>query len=39
MEIEKLFELQDQLKILQLEGANVENANDILQNIIDGIEV
>jgi hypothetical protein len=37
--IEKLFELQDCLKELELEGANVEKAKDLLQEIINGLAI
>ena len=36
---EKLFQLQDSLKVLELEGANVFNAQEILQDIINELEV
>lgn len=37
--IEKLFQLQDHLKVLELEGANVINAQEILQDIINEMVV
>lgn len=35
----KLFQLQDYLKVLELEGANVFNAQEILQDIINEMVV
>ncbi len=37
--IEKLFQLQDFLKVLELEGANVFNAQEILQDIINELVI
>ena len=36
---EKLFQLQDFLKVLELEGANVFNAQEILQDIINELVI
>lgn len=39
MNIEKLFELEDSLKVLELEAVNVENIKEILHDIMDTIIV
>ena len=37
--MEKLFELEDELKALKLEGANTEKAIDLLHSFIDKLHV
>lgn len=37
--MERWFEIQDLLKELELEGANVEKAKDLIQEIINGLAI
>lgn len=37
--MDKIFELQDELKQLKLEGVNVENALDITNEIISNLKI
>lgn len=37
--VEELFELEDELKVLQLEGSNVENAKETVHNLMANIYV
>lgn len=37
--MEKLFELEDELKVLQLEGVNTERAKELLREFLDNLVV